>query len=114
MSLLNVLDRVIGRPLSSRRGPRRSPVRRRQPCALALEPLEDRFCPSSWTSIGPYGSPTFAEVIDPSHPDTIYTASEGAGVRKSTDGGLTWSPKNNGERWCRASWSTTAPPSAPW
>jgi photosystem II stability/assembly factor-like uncharacterized protein len=96
MSLLNVLDRMIGRPLSSRRGPRRSPVRRRQPRALAPEPLEDRLCPSGWTSIGPYGSPTFAEVIDPSHPDTIYTGSEGAGVRKSTDGGATWSAMNTG------------------
>src|SRR5262249_10805867 len=54
------------------------------------------LCPSNWTSIGPYGSPVFAEVIDPGHPETIYTGSEGAGVRKSTDGGETWLPKNNG------------------
>jgi photosystem II stability/assembly factor-like uncharacterized protein len=51
---------------------------------------------STWTNIGPYGSPTRPIVIDPTHPDTIYTASEGAGIRKSTDGGTTWSPKNNG------------------
>jgi photosystem II stability/assembly factor-like uncharacterized protein len=96
MSLLNVCKRLMRRPRSFRRGPRRSPVRR-QPYALALEPLEHRLCPSSWTSIGPYGSPTRGGiVIDPSHPDTIYTASEGAGVRKSTDGGTNWSAVNHG------------------
>jgi photosystem II stability/assembly factor-like uncharacterized protein len=51
---------------------------------------------STWTNIGPYGSPTETILIDPAHPDTIYTGSEGAGVRKSTDGGATWSAKNNG------------------
>ena len=94
MLLLNVCKRVISRLPSCRRGLRRSPVRR--PCALGLEPLEDRLCPSSWTSIGPYGSPVFAEVIDPGHPETVYTASEGAGVRVSTDGGVSWSARNTG------------------
>jgi photosystem II stability/assembly factor-like uncharacterized protein len=58
--------------------------------------LEDRLCLSTWTNIGPYGSPTETILIDRAHPDTIYTGSEGAGVRQSTDGGATWSAKNNG------------------
>jgi hypothetical protein len=51
---------------------------------------------STWSNIGPYGSPTQAIVIDPTNPDTIYTGSEGAGVRMSTDGGITWSIRNTG------------------
>jgi photosystem II stability/assembly factor-like uncharacterized protein len=51
---------------------------------------------STWSNIGPYGSPTQAIVIDPTNPDTIYSGSEGAGVRMSTDGGITWSARNTG------------------
>jgi photosystem II stability/assembly factor-like uncharacterized protein len=96
MSLKNVLSRVIRRPLSSRRDPQRLPSSRWRSPPLVLESLEDRLCLSTWTNIGPYGSPIETILIDPAHPDTIYTGSEGAGVRKSTDGGATWSPKNNG------------------
>jgi len=35
-------------------------------------------------------------VIDPLHPDTLYTAIDCAGVYKSTDGGQNWYPKVNG------------------
>lgn len=96
MSLRNVLCRVIRRPLSFRRGSkRRSSSRWRYP-PLVLESMEERLCLSTWTSIGPYGSPTEAILIDPAHPDTVYTGSEGAGVRVSTDGGATWCARNNG------------------
>jgi photosystem II stability/assembly factor-like uncharacterized protein len=54
------------------------------------------LCLSTWTNIGPFGSPTETIFIDPAHPDTIYTGSEGAGVRQSTDFGATWSAKNSG------------------
>ena len=96
MSLRNVLSRVIRRPLSSWRGPRRRPSCGRQSSWLLLESLENRLCLSTWSNIGPYGSPTHAIAIDPTNPDTIYTGSEGAGVRLSTDGGITWSASNTG------------------
>src|SRR5215831_12750994 len=96
MSLRNVLSRVIRRPLSSRPGPRPRPRSGWRSSPLFLESLEKRLCLSTWSNIGPYGSPTQAIVIDPAHPDTIYTGSEGAGVRMSTDGGITWSARNTG------------------
>ncbi len=96
MSLRNVLDRVIRRPVSSRRSPQQRSISRWRYLPLVLESLEDRLCLSTWTNIGPYGSPTETILINPAHPDTIYTGSEGAGIRKSTDGGATWSAENNG------------------
>ena len=70
MSLRNVLSRVIRRPLSSRRGLQRHPRSRWRSPPL-LESLESRLCLSTWTNIGPYGSPARALAIDPGHPDTI-------------------------------------------
>jgi photosystem II stability/assembly factor-like uncharacterized protein len=96
MSLRNLLSRVIRRPLSSWRGPQRRLSCGRPSSRLLLESLEKRWCLSTWSNIGPYGSPTHAIAIDPTNPDTIYTGSEGAGVRLSTDGGITWSARNTG------------------
>src|SRR5262245_3267509 len=54
------------------------------------------LCPAAhgrvWVDTGPPGSgSTLPLVLDPSNPATIYTASSGARVQKSTDGGQSWS-----------------------
>jgi hypothetical protein len=84
--ITNVLNRLTRRLLSSRLSSRRSPTRHRRPCALGLETLESRLCPSSWTNIGPPGSPVWAEAIDPGNPETIYTDSFGAGFARARTG----------------------------
>jgi photosystem II stability/assembly factor-like uncharacterized protein len=53
---------------------------------------------NQWTSNGPYGGPVSMVAIDPTAPDTLYAATGGtgmyhaygAGVFKSTDGGVSW------------------------
>jgi photosystem II stability/assembly factor-like uncharacterized protein len=57
-----------------------------------------------WTTTGPYGGAITLVAIDPSSPDTLYAAigggalydNYGAGVFKSTDGGVTWMPMGRG------------------
>jgi uncharacterized protein (TIGR03437 family) len=50
----------------------------------------------AWTNIGP--SPDFVEAIavDPHSSGTIFVGTSTGGVRKSVDGGITWSVINNG------------------
>ena len=50
----------------------------------------------AWTNIGP--SPAAVEVIavDPQGSGTIYVGSTAGGIRKSVDGGITWSAVNSG------------------
>jgi photosystem II stability/assembly factor-like uncharacterized protein len=52
----------------------------------------------SWALVGPtnVGGRIVDLVVDPRHPDTVYTAASGGGVWKSTDAGMTW----------RSSWPT--------
>ena len=46
----------------------------------------------SWSLDGPsnVGGRIVDLVVDPTHPDTVYTAASGGGVWKSTDAGMTW------------------------
>ena len=49
----------------------------------------------AWRSLGPEGGGVSALIIDPVNPMTLY-ANSGAGVIKTTDGGVTWRVSNNG------------------
>jgi photosystem II stability/assembly factor-like uncharacterized protein len=49
-----------------------------------------------WSQQGLSGYTVTAVVIDPARPDTVYAATEEGGVFKSTDGGATWLPVNEG------------------
>jgi len=49
-----------------------------------------------WRSIGPNGGWIQTLAIDPVNPSTLYADANGGGIFKSTDGGNTWIPKNNG------------------
>jgi photosystem II stability/assembly factor-like uncharacterized protein len=51
---------------------------------------------AAWTNIGPRPAAIEAIVADPHGSGTIYMATIGGGVLKSSDGGMTWSPVNNG------------------
>ena len=46
---------------------------------------------------GPMGGTVNAIAADPAHAGTLYVATQGAGVFKSTNGGLTWVAINNGK-----------------
>lgn len=51
----------------------------------------------AWVHVGgPEGGTIHALAADRSVPGTVYAAVEGGGVRKSTDGGASWSGANNG------------------
>jgi photosystem II stability/assembly factor-like uncharacterized protein len=47
---------------------------------------------ASWSLVGPsnVGGRIVDLVVDPTHPDTVYTAASGGGIWKSTDAGMTW------------------------
>lgn len=62
--------------------------------AFACAPTQQAVA-QSWTSVGPPGGSTFSLAFDPQNPATVYAGTRG-GVFKSTDGGSTWSPMNNG------------------
>lgn len=49
-----------------------------------------------WTATTLPGATKVYLAIDPASPSTIYAARWGGGVQKSVDGGLEWSPVNNG------------------
>jgi photosystem II stability/assembly factor-like uncharacterized protein len=49
----------------------------------------------AWTSIGPAGGSVPALAVDPSNPDVVYAGTNG-GIFKSTSGGTSWAPINNG------------------
>jgi photosystem II stability/assembly factor-like uncharacterized protein len=63
------------------------------PCTKA-----DGNCkPHGWTKIGPGEPSTVAKVaVDPGGSGTVYVASIGPGVRKSTDNGMTWTTISGG------------------
>jgi photosystem II stability/assembly factor-like uncharacterized protein len=61
---------------------------------MILEMLEDRLCPSAWTSIGPAGAGVWRIAVAPSDPETVYAGTFG-GVYKSTDAGANWSDVSN-------------------
>ncbi len=49
-----------------------------------------------WTTVTTSVGPVFAIAIDPSNTDIMYTGSATSGIYKTTDGGGTWNPSNNG------------------
>jgi photosystem II stability/assembly factor-like uncharacterized protein len=54
-------------------------------------------CAHGWTNIGPGSPGVWAPIaVDPMGSGTIYAASVGGGVRKSTDDGATWTAVNSG------------------
>jgi len=104
---------------------RRSPIRRQSPRArLSVERFEDRALPSTtiplnsqtWTSVGPSpiavgqapGNPSSTGRVNgvgvdstkvlangSPAPEIVYAASDSGGLWRSTDGGLTWSPRTD-------------------
>lgn len=51
----------------------------------------------TWEPVaGPAGSYVWAVAVDPTAPGTLYAGLNAGGVYKSTDGGQTWQPKNDG------------------
>src|SRR4051812_27496881 len=50
----------------------------------------------AWTNIGPSPAAVQAIVVDPRGTGTIFMGSDAGGVRKSVDGGITWSAVNSG------------------
>jgi photosystem II stability/assembly factor-like uncharacterized protein len=51
---------------------------------------------NSWTTNGPSGGQISALLIDPIFPATLYAATQGLGVFKSTNGGGSWNAVNTG------------------
>lgn len=68
--------------------------------ALSLLPARGHAGINRWTSIGPSLQPGSGSIkaiaVDPSSPATIYAGAYAEGVYKTTDGGATWTPVNNG------------------
>jgi len=64
--------------------------------AITLVPGRARAGVNEWTSIGPYKAEVRAVAIDPSNPDIVFVATEGAFLYKSIDGGSTWTQLRNG------------------
>lgn len=51
----------------------------------------------TWEPVtGPAGSYVWAVAVDSTAPETLYAGLNAGGVYKSTDGGLTWQPQNDG------------------
>ena len=61
---------------------------------VAFLPFISQPIPPTW--IGPDGGKIISLAVDPNHPDTVYAGTWGAGVFKSTNGGLNWYPVNAG------------------
>jgi len=49
-----------------------------------------------WSNIGTFPSTVSATVVNPAMPSVLYAGTNGSGVFKSVDSGLTWSQVNNG------------------
>lgn len=45
----------------------------------------------TWTSVGPWGGSVYGIAVDPNNTSTLYAATYGCGVFKSTDGAQSWS-----------------------
>jgi len=57
-------------------------------------PLISKPVPPTW--LGPDGGKIVSMALDPTHPDTVYAGTWGAGVFKTTNSGDTWYPINTG------------------
>jgi len=68
---------------------------RRAAAALAAFLLTTSTATAQWIRLGPEGGSADAVVVDPTNPDVVYAGNTG-GVRKSTDGGLTWTDADAG------------------
>src|SRR5581483_5029006 len=82
-----------------------NPRKRSRWLQLSLELLEDRTLLATWTAIGPApivsgqiagGGPVSGRITgiapDKTDPNTIFIATAGGGVWKTSDGGTTWAP----------------------
>jgi photosystem II stability/assembly factor-like uncharacterized protein len=49
-----------------------------------------------WSQIGPFGGPVTAVAVHPLNADLAYATTINNGLFKSTDGGVTWTPSNQG------------------
>jgi photosystem II stability/assembly factor-like uncharacterized protein len=63
--------------------------------SLVLISVATRATGAVWTSLGPEGGTVDVLVADPTNPAIVYAANSG-GVRKSTDGGVTWTDSSTG------------------
>lgn len=109
-----MMSRVIGL-WSGRRNDRRAASKRRQRTLARIEGLERRelltafgLSTQSWTAVGPAGiadggsgssavaqnmaGRTTGVAAHPTDPDTIFVATAGGGVWRTTDGGNDWTP----------------------
>jgi len=64
-------------------------------CSALLAPFSPQQVSWHQTS-GPEGGEIWALVVDPSSPQTMYAATWGGGIFKSTNGGFYWNAVNNG------------------
>ena len=68
-------------------------------CALVMTGLaaNRQAVAGDWRFIGgPEGGAVEALIVDPLNPTTVYAGTDGAGVFKSIDGGVSWVPAGNG------------------
>ena len=56
---------------------------------LAIAPAGEA-AKNRWSSQGPFGGSVKALVVDPNDSQTVYAGIDGAGVFRTTDGGITW------------------------
>ena len=74
------------------------PVQAKTPAAVgdyvSHLPLVAKPIPPTW--LGPDGGKIVSMALDPTHPDTVYAGTWGAGVFKTTNGGEMWYPINTG------------------
>jgi photosystem II stability/assembly factor-like uncharacterized protein len=63
---------------------------------VVFAPIEASAGLGIWTTNGPYGGPAYVVAVDPVKPTTLYEASPGAGVFKSTNSGASWKAVNTG------------------
>ena len=58
--------------------------------------IPDCFADTTWQAIGPFGGIVNTIAIDPTNSQTVYAATWGNGVFKSTNGGASWTAGNSG------------------
>ena len=64
--------------------------------AVSPYPLQAQQDRGGWTNIGPSPAAVEAIAVDPHGSGTIFMGSIAGGIRKSVDGGITWSAVNSG------------------
>src|SRR2546430_13290564 len=59
----------------------------------------DVWTEPQWTGTGPSGGQIRVLATAPSNPRVVYAGTNGSGVWRSSDGGLTWVPRRTGLRY---------------